>query len=758
MLSRLKQLTKQRAAVVTWILIIACFGLAIFGMIRVMLIQGDHYRKLAEENQLQDTEIAAQRGVIYDANMKPLAQSASAWKVYIRPSRIGDNAQVREEIAKRLSGILDVEYEEIMKKAKTTDYKYYSIKSKVEQSEKEKVDAFMKEECKDLKGEKRDYGYYIGVETDVKRYYPYSTFASTILGFTGTGDIGRYGLEYQYDSILTGKPGRIVTAQDGGVSSDDLDLQYETVYEAQQGTSIVLTLDSTIQRYLETAIKNAMNNTKAERISGIVMDTKTGAILAMANAPEYDLNKPQEVVNEVLLETINSIEDEKERANAMNEAVVSQWNNGAISKTYEPGSVFKVITAAAGIEENVVDENTSLNCTGSIVVADRTYHCHKTSGHGTQNFIQGLQNSCNPFFINVGQKLGVDKFYQYFEAFGFTEKTGIDLPGEAVPSAGLTYHAEEDRGPVQLASTSFGQSFELSQIQLITAVNAVANGGKLMKPYIVSKLIDENGNMVSQTEPVVKRQVISKSTASRVAAMMEEVVSSGTGKNAYVPGYRVAGKTGTSETLSDNGTSEEKREKYVASFAGFAPANDPEITIIVTLVDPKGEHGGGAVAAPIVGEVFEKTLKYLGVEPQYTEEEAATLDTKAPSVTGKSVDEATKELKDAGFIVKVMGSGKAVLSQIPAYNHSIPKGGTVVIYTEADVKNNKATVPDFKGMTIFGATQTAAQYGINIRVSGRMASDGSVTAYMQNIEAGATIKYGETVTVYFKSTSGVTDG
>lgn len=758
MLNRLKQTVKKRAVILTGVLIIGFFGLAIFGLVRVMLVQGDHYRQLAEENQLQDTEIAAQRGVIYDTNMKPLAQSASAWKVYIRPVRIADNTEVREKIARTLSDILGVKYEDIIKKAKTTDYKYYAIKNKVEQAEKEKVDAFMKETFKDSEGKLRDYGYYVGVETDVKRYYPYSTFASTVLGFTGTGDVGRYGIEYQYDSVLTGVPGRIVTAQDGGVSSEDLDLQYETVYDAKQGTSLVLTIDSTIQRYLETAIKNAMNNTKAESISGIVMDVKTGAILAMSNMPDYDLNTPEKIVNEVLLESLNEIEDKKEKAQAMSDAVVEQWSNAAISKTYEPGSVFKVVTAAAALEENVVSEDTTLTCTGSIKVSDRTYHCHKTDGHGTQNFIQGLQNSCNPFFITAGQKLGVDKFYQYFEAFGFTEKTGIDLPGEASPAAGLTYHAKENRGPVQLASTSFGQSIELSQIQIATAVNAIANGGKLMKPYVVSKLIDENGNTVSQTETTVKRQVISESTASRVAAMMEEVVATGTGKNAYVPGYRVAGKTGTSETLSDNATSTEKREKYVASFAGFAPANDPEITIIVTVVDPKGEHGGGAVAAPVVGEVFEKTLKYLGVEPQYTEEEAAKLDTKAPSVTGKTVEVAEQELKDAGFIVKIMGDGEKVISQTPAYNHSIPNGGTVVIYTEANVKNNKATVPNFSGMTILQAAQTAAQYGINIRVSGSSAADNSVTAYMQGVESGATIKYGETVTVYFKSSSGVTDG
>ncbi len=750
MTNRIRMTIKRRAWTVTVILIVACFGLAVIGLVKVQLIQGKHYKQLAEENQLRDTEIAAQRGIIYDSNMKPLAESASVWKVYIHPNKIGNDTALRETIAKKLSEILKVDYNTIIKKASTTDYNYYEIKSRVEKAEKDKVAEFCDTYRENADGTRTYYEEFIGIDPDVKRYYPYGNLASTLIGFTGTGDIGRYGLELEYDSVLTGIPGRELTAYDGSSSGNGPGLNYETVYEAKQGTSVVLTIDSTIQRYLETALENAEKNTKARKAYAIVMDTKTGAILAMANKPDYDLNDPEKVISDIVNKKINAITDKKKKAQALSDAIQNQWSNSTVTSTYEPGSVFKVITAAASIEEGVADENTHFTCTGNIRIEDTVYNCHNTAGHGTQTLAEGLMNSCNPFFITIGQKLGIKKFYEYFEAFGFMEKTGIDLPGEVQPVEGSTYHREEDRGPVQLASTSFGQSIEVSQIQMITAINAVANGGKLMKPYIVSRLIDENGNTVSTVEPKVKRQVISEATANKVAKMMEKVVAEGTGKNAYVPGYKVAGKTGTSDKLNKVGY-------VVASFAGFAPANDPKITVIVTIDEPSDGSGGGAVAAPVVGEVIEKTLKYMNVEPQYTKEEAKSLDTKAPNLVGKKIDDAVSVLEKNQFNVKILGNGNKVISQTPAYNKPLPQGGTVVLYTQTNVKNNTTSVPDFTGMAGYSAIYAAAEAGINIKFSGNAGINSDALAYMQGVEPGATIRYGETVTVYFKSNSGITD-
>lgn len=731
------------------IIIILGFGATIFGMGYSQLYKGDFFKTKAETQQLSDTAITAQRGIIYDANMSVLAQSASAWKISLNATAFAEiPAKAQEQVYSALINTLGVTREYLENKASYKQYNSVSIKTKVEKEAKDKLEAFVKGTFIDKNNNEQSFGSVVMIDEDVKRYYPYSTLASQILGFTGTDNNGLSGLESYYNSTLTGVDGRVISARSN--SSVAQDIEYKSVYEAKQGTSLVLTVDETIQRYLENALSSCYETSKANSCTGIVMDVKTGAILAMSTKGDFDPNDPYTINDKRTIESINKITDTKEKEKAEEEAMYSQWRNRAISDTYEPGSVFKLITMAAGLEENVVKYDEKFTCTGSVNVADRIYSCHNTAGHGTQTLTEGLMNSCNPYFITIGQRLGVDTFYKYFEAFGFTEETGIDLPGEASPKAGVTYFKKDTMTKVNLASSSFGQSFQITPIQMITAVNAIANDGKLMQPYIVSKTLDSDGNVISQNQPIEKRQVVSESTSEKIMASMEQVALNGTARNAYVAGYRVGGKTGTSDKLNNVG-------QVVASFVGVAPTNDPRITVLIVVDEPEGATGGGAVAAPVAGEVIENTLTYLNVERQYNDSEKALLDVQVPSVTGDSVSEAKLSLEEDKFSVQIVGEGDKVLSQMPASGQYIPQGGVIVLYTEKQKKKLKTVVPDFTGMTITEANYAAVNAGINIKVSGNSLSEESMTAYRQSSLKGSEVESGSTVTVYFRTTSGVSD-
>lgn len=731
------------------IIIILGFGATIFGMGYSQLYKGDFFKTKAETQQLSDTAITAQRGIIYDANMSVLAQSASAWKISLNATAFAEiPAKAQEQVYSVLINTLGVTREYLENKASYKQYNSVSIKTKVEKEAKDKLEAFVKGTFIDKNNNEQSFGSVVMIDEDVKRYYPYSTLASQILGFTGTDNNGLSGLESYYNSTLTGVDGRVISARSN--SSVAQDIEYKSVYEAKQGTSLVLTVDETIQRYLENALSSCYETSKANSCTGIVMDVKTGAILAMSTKGDFDPNDPYTINDKRTIESINKITDTKEKEKAEEEAMYSQWRNRAISDTYEPGSVFKLITMAAGLEENVVKYDEKFTCTGSVNVADRIYSCHNTAGHGTQTLTEGLMNSCNPYFITIGQRLGVDTFYKYFEAFGFTEETGIDLPGEASPKAGVTYFKKDTMTKVNLASSSFGQSFQITPIQMITAVNAIANDGKLMQPYIVSKTLDSDGNVILQNQPIEKRQVVSESTSEKIMASMEQVALNGTARNAYVAGYRVGGKTGTSDKLNNVG-------QVVASFVGVAPTNDPRITVLIVVDEPEGATGGGAVAAPVAGEVIENTLTYLNVERQYNDSEKALLDVQVPSVTGDSVSEAKSSLEEDKFSVQIVGEGDKVLSQMPASGQYIPQGGVIVLYTEKQKKKMKTVVPDFTGMTITEANYAAVNVGINIKVSGNSLSEESMTAYRQSSLKGSEVESGSTVTVYFRTTSGVSD-
>lgn len=753
--------TVKRGFILLMLLLIIGFGSCIVYLGYVQLIKGDFYRAKAEESQLYDTEINAARGVIYDRNMKELAQSASAWKVVIYPNRLKDES-ARNQVVEKLSQILvkrdeqgnytpeDLEStrKSINEKASMTGYGYLVVKGRVEKEIKDQI-LELKKQSIIVNNEEVSLANFIAIEKDVKRYYPYGTFASTVIGFTGTDDIGRAGLELKYNQDLTGSNGRIISAVNGGAGNDKMPTEYDKVYDAVQGASLVTTLDETIQRYLEESLAQALKDNKAKSAYGIVMDVNTCAVLAMSSQPDYDSNEPYKITDDKIVEMLSEIEDEDELSEKTLEAQYSQWRNRTISDTYEPGSVFKIVTAAAALEENVWPENQEYFCNGYIEVEDRIIRCAHTEGHGTETFTRAFANSCNPFFIKLGLDMGKDVFYKYFEAFGLTETTGIDLPAEASPAKNITYHAYDTMSTVDLASSSFGQTFQVSPIQMLTAVSAVANGGKLMQPYVVSKMLDQDNKVIKQFDPVVKRQVISKSTCSKITEMMEEVVNSGTGSNGYVAGYRVAGKTGTSEKLGTGNAN-----TYVASFVCFAPADNPQIAMLIAIDEPQaGQYYGSQIAAPVAAEIMQKIMVYLNVEPKYNEDEEVYSEVTATNVIGQEISQAKALLQQEGFNVRTVGSGDKVIEQSPASNQTIAKGGTVILYTQKDQQKEKTVVPSFIGHSVSEVFNLANYYSLNVKIVGYGNNTTGFVSYKQSVEGGSEVNCGDTVTVYFKSQS-----
>ncbi len=736
---------RNRALTAVVLLLLVGFSTDIGRLFWLQVVKGEEYKAKAEAQQLSDTTLNAQRGVIYDSGMNVLAQSASAWLVYINPSKIESDEQ-GALIAAKLSEILKTDIEVIKKKISHKDYGYEKVKGQIEYPVKEEVKKFI--------DENELYGI-VNIDPDTKRYYPHADFASTVLGFTGNEDTGRSGLELTYNDTLTGVAGRVITAKNA--VAGDMPNGYESTYEAKDGTNLVLTVDSTVQYALEKGLAQAVIDNKAESAYGIVMDVDTGAILGMSTKPDYDLNDPYTIKDKSLLAEVDKINKQlaadtnpDNDDTAYQDILFSLWRNRVISDTYEPGSVFKVVTLSAALDTGAVTPQFSYTCHGSIRVAGNTIRCHNTSGHGSEDLTDGLVNSCNPFFVTVGQKTGSANFYKYFEAFGFSERTGVDLPGEAKPVAGVTFYAGDKLGIAELSSCSFGQTFQVSAMQMITAVSCIANGGHLMTPYLVKSMLDADGNTLYTAQPKEKRQVISETTSKTVIKMMREVVDRGTGKNAYIAGYRVAGKTGTSEKLTED-------NKYIASFVGFAPADDPKIAVLIVIDEPAGfSHGGGAIAAPVASEVLEQSLRYLNVEPVYSDKELAELSASVPNVKGMTLSAARSALQKQSFSARVIGSGDEVLLQSPDGGQSLPKNGIVVLYTEKGVTSATGTVPDLSGLSISAANARAVNAGFNIRISGS-SLDGQVVSYRQSVGKATTAELGTVITVYFKTTSGVQD-
>ncbi len=736
-----------RCATILSVLVFAGFGASAASLVRVQFVKGEEYRAKAELRQLLDETMPAKRGTIYDINGKVLAESASVWKVYINPKKLAqlDNEGLREELINKLSELLNVDKETVREATYKENTEYVEVKKKVEFDEKEKIVALREESYKNpAKADEKaiPYKYVVGIRTDEKRYYPYGTLASAVIGFCGV-DGGSYGVEKSCDDLLKGTPGRMVTVKDAG--NDAIPFQLDQVHDAKNGANLVLTIDQHIQNYLENGLTEVYNKSKSAGAYGIVMDVQTGAILAMAGKPDYDLNAPETLTTEGLADEIAKIEDPTTRKVDLQAAKNKQWLNYCTQWTYEPGSVFKTIVSAAAIEEKLWSPEETYNCTGRTTILDTSFPCHEHSGHGVLNLSGALAKSCNTFFIAVGQRLGTEVFRKYFEAFGFMEKTGIEL-GEAATAAGATYHATKDFGKVQLASSSFGQSFEVTPLQMITAVASIANGGRLMQPFIIAKQLDDAGNIISVTKPIVRRQVISATTGTAVTDMMELVVTNGSGKNAYVPGYSVAGKTGTSQKLSKPGF-------YVGSFVCFAPADDARIAVLILVDEPQGEVGGSRIAAPIAREVVDSTLKYLNVEPIYSQSELALLNTKTPELIGQSVANAKQILESTGLSYKLIGDGDTVTLQNPAFNQVLPKNGIVILYTEKDSQMVNTTVPDFANKSIDDVYKMALDAGINVKVVGNITSPSGLISYKQNIEKEKKVIFGSEVIVSFQSSA-----
>ena len=703
------------------------------------IVRGEELSEKAETQQLKDTEITAMRGTIYDSNGNVLAQSASVWNVFIDPLNIKDKQ--RDLIVDEFANLFGYDADE--KKEfydKTTHQNHYElVEKKVENNIKEKLSKFVS---------KNELGGCIGTEQTTKRYYPYGTLASSVIGFTGADDQGLSGIEAYYDEQLTGTNGRIITAKDA--KSNNIANDYETSIAATDGDSIVLTINQTIQYYLEKGLRETMNEYQAKGAYGVVMNCNTGAVLAMSSLPDYDCNEPYKLTYSKDKKAIKKLSDKTAKQEAESAAVQNQWRNFTVSDSYVPGSVFKTFVASAALEENVVNLNTTYNCTGSIQVDKYKMKCHYHPGHGTQTLTQGLENSCNPFFITIGQKLGVHNYFKYFDAFGFTQKTNIDLPGEASPQ----YYKEDQYGIVELSSASFGQTNSLTPIQVCTGLCAIANGGKLLQPYLVSSIADANGKTVKKTQTKEIRQVISADTSEKVRKMMKSVVDNGTGKNGYVAGYSVGGKTGTSTKLGESKDGE--GDKYIVSFGAIAPSDDPEIAMLIIVDEPNQDLGGGALCAPIAAQVTQEAMNVLGIEPKYNDSEMKDLSKQTPNVVGKSLDEAKKTLEENNLNFVVVGDDSTVTRQCPSGADTIPNGGTVYLYTD-DSEKQTVIVPNFNGLTVNEAKDLASSSNLNIQIAGNSMSSGTVVAYRQSEETQAKVEKGTVVTVTFKNTQSVLD-
>ena len=737
-----------RIAAVMLVLIIALSVVSTGSLVNIMIINGEKYQNDASEQQLYDSLVTAPRGDIYDRNMQTLATSSPAWTVYITPNGIRsikkaeDAEKVKKKIAEGLSEILEMDYDTVYDYTGKKSY-YVIVKKKIEKTAADKVLQFILDN-KDL-----ELSQYIGLDSTTKRYYPNGNLASVVLGFVGSDDQGLSGLESYYDNELTGTAGRVVAAKNA--AGTNMPFSYEKVENAVKGGSLVLTLDNYVQytadKYLEAAIEE---NQIAERGAAVVMNVNTGAILAMSVKGDFDPNAPF-TLSAADQKKVDETEGDEEKKKVQSELLNRQWRNKAVSDTYEPGSVFKAVTAAIALEENLVNKNSSFFCNGHATVAGQSYHCHKTTGHGSQNLMQAIANSCNPAFITIGQLVGVNTFSKYFKAFGFTEKTGIDLPGEA----SSTYHKEEKMGPVELASSSFGQTFNVTPMQLICAISATVNGGYLVQPHMVEKILDENNKVKKTVASSTKRQVISESTSATMRELLNFVSENGA-KNSLVAGYNIGAKTGTSQKVSKILQTGDKR-LYIGSCATVAPIEKPEIAVFVMLDEPKGEkYYGGAISAPVNSKIMADILPYLGFEPSYTEEQLQKLAITVPDTVGSAIADAKGKITTQKLEYKVVGNGEKVVRQLPAAGSKVISGGVVILYTEDGAEVTKATVPNFKGLSATDVNAAAARAGVNVEFSGNT-STGGLKAYKQSVEAGKEVDAGTVITVYF-SDDNVVDG
>lgn len=732
------------AVIGVFVLLAALLGVRLWYL---QMVESDKYKQGAFEQYTTEISISPKRGTIYDRNMTALAVSATVETVFISPYDIANQNQnkpedecvdipsVKQKIADFLSETLEVEKQTILDRMEKTNSKYQVVKKKVERDVCDKIRAFINEN--DIVG--------IHLEEDIKRYYPYGNLASHVIGFTNSASTGIYGIESYYENYLKGSSGKIVTAQNA--KGNDMPFKYESYIEAENGTNVVLTIDWQIQSILEKNLEIALRDNKAKnRVFGIVMDVNTAEILAMSTKPDYDLNSPYDLdeTSQKKLDAFTGTDEEKNTYRK--ELLEGLWKNKVITETYEPGSTFKLITSAMALEENLVSTNDRFYCSGQKKIAgwSQPIKCHKAGGHGSETFEEGLQNSCNPVFMELAERIGKDKFYDYFEAFGFMEKTGIDLAGEV----SSIYHTDIDLfNQVELAVYSFGQTFRITPMQLITGVSAVANGGNLLKPHVVKELVDDEGNVVKSFDTTLIRRVNSEETSETIMTYLMNGINMGSTKNAYVKGYKIAAKTGTSQKR------DAKNDRlYIGSCVAFAPADDPQIAILIGIDEPSnGDYYGGVIAAPVVSSVLSEVLPYLNIEPSLTQEEASTLDVAVSDFRGLSVEGAKTLAQNSGFKVKVVGTGEVVTEQLPRYGGKIPAEGVVVFYTDNITPAENVTVPSVENYSPNQANKVLVNSGLNVRMIGayRENVEGAI-AVKQSPEAGTLVKPGTVIEVEFR--------
>ena len=732
----------QRTFILIVTILVIGFGAVFARLSFLTVVKSSELQEDAVGQQLSDTTISAKRGTIYDSKGKILAESASVWQVVMAPAYFQEEEQ-RAYAATELSRILDLDYDDLYEKTQKNSY-YVIVKRKIESEAREQVLELINKLSKDYKC-----GNAVQLFDDYKRYYPYNDLASCVIGFTGSDDQGLEGIEYQYDSFLSGTPGRIITAKNA--LQTDMPYAYEQNVDAEDGNNIYLTIDETIQSICEKYMKQGIiENNVLNRGVCIAMDVNSGAVLAMVTVDGYDLNDPYTLSDSDKAEIAALPKDE--RGAAESAALSAMWRNKAITDTYMPGSVFKMVTASMALEENVVNDNSRFTCTGSITVQDKTMNCHDTAGHGTQNFRDAIVHSCNPAFVQIGQLVGMNKFVEYYKGFGFADKTGIDLPGEADDN----FWKEGSMTDVDLAVASFGQNFSITPIQMITACAAVCNGGYVLQPYVVSKITDSDGNVIKNVEKKVKRQVISNETSDK----MNEYLGYNTEKSGstagYVAGYKVAGKTGTSEKIGVTNVESVFGEDYIASFCGYAPADDPQIAMLVFFDTPSGSaYYGSQVSSPVFINIMSEVLPYLEVKTSYSEEELEYVDVSASNYVGLSVSEAQTAAETDGFDVTVKGDGETVVSQIPAASSTLSKGGNIVLYTDSDSQSEKVVVPNLVGYSVSEVNNVAGAYGLNVSFVG--AASSGVVSTTQNIESGTEVSPGTVISVTFASSNTVND-
>lgn len=732
------QRLRQRTAILILLILVLGFGAAVLRLTYLTTVQSSELQESAVDLQLADTTVSAKRGTIYDANGNVLAESASVWQVVMSPVNFKNDKQ-RQAAAKGLSEIFDLEYNDVLDDTKQQSH-YVVVKRRIESDEREKV-------LELIDTLKKDYSCsgVIQLLDDYKRYYPKNSLASSVIGFTGSDDQGLEGIEYEYDSYLSGTPGRIITAQNA--RGTDMPFRYEQNVESEDGNNVYLTIDETIQSICEKYMqKGVEDNNVLNKGVCIAMDVNTGAILAMVTTDGYDLNNPYELSAKDKKKIKST--PKKKQAEAESAALSNMWRNKAVADTYMPGSVFKMCVASAALEENLVNEKTSFTCTGSISVEGETIHCSNISGHGTQNFVEVISNSCNPAFIQIGQMLGAGKFRQYYQGFGFSDKTGIDLPGEAEDS----FWKEGKMGGVDLAVASFGQNFSITPIQMITACAAVSNGGYVVQPHVVSKITDSKGNVIKSVDKKIKRQVISDDTSKKMNEYLEYNTERQGAAAGYISGYKVAGKTGTTEKRGVTKFESSFSEDYISSFCGYAPADDPQIAMLVFFDTPDGDaYYGSQVSSPVFINIMSEVLPYLDVKTSYTDEELGYVDASAGDYTGVSVDEAKTAVEADGFTATVKGNGSTVISQIPTVSSGLQKGGSIVLYTDSDSQSETVSVPSLVGLSPDEVNDVASAYGLNVSFSGATTSSG--TSSSQNIEAGTSVSPGTVITVSFADSS-----